>query len=192
MSNFDEVNDYVSRTYHYHVNARQDMNSMPPLINPRIPRALSHQARVAGKRLAEARCNQIVAPWDATCPPVRVEDCSTPMRIQIAPAIVVDSAGRIILWYLPNVLSTEYEDLMWNETAGINNLFRANPPNPRPGTSWRNQARNFLPQQPDHSLHPGCISMSPGWFQRGQTDAGGVDDAQISSVDRAPVAPLAA
>ncbi|TFY55143.1 hypothetical protein EVJ58_g8433 [Rhodofomes roseus] len=199
MSHQDDVDDFVYKSYRHNLAMLEDPTGFQgelgmPLINVHMPRVTLHQARVAGKRLAEAQSNQITVSWDATQPPSGYNvDLSAPKRLQTKPAIVVDGAGKIVLWYLPNVLVTEYEDLMWNETIGINELFRAMPPKSTLGTPWRNHTSCFLPPEPHHALSPGCISMSPGWFQRGSgKDTRGVGHAEADVLDRAPVAPLAA
>lgn len=104
------------------------------------------------------------------------------------PSVIIDSGGRIIVWYLPGamtgmimvcLISTfisyfissgciwQYSQTdMQCATNSIGNLLNDSITT-RKATEWRTHESNFYPS-PDGKITPSCINISPAWFQQGR------------------------
>lgn len=98
------------------------------------------------------------------------------------PAIVVDAGGRIIVWYLPGAMtemimvSLLHQPLMHtSETPKVDMLgatkvmtgLLEHSITTGKTAKWRTDESNFHPS-PDGLITPGCINISPAWFQQGR------------------------
>ncbi|KAG2101092.1 uncharacterized protein F5147DRAFT_776821 [Suillus discolor] len=66
------------------------------------------------------------------------------------PTVVLDKFGLIVLWYLPGVINETIQSI--SRTAAKKE-------------KWHTHESNF--RTSEHSLTPGCINPSPGWFLQG-------------------------
>jgi hypothetical protein len=103
------------------------------------------------------------------------------------PSVVIDSGYRIILWYLPGalhwslqvgtglcwnftILIRRRQRDMYNATIGMGNLLKQSITTGKTSTGqsskWRTHSSNFYAAQ-EPQLTPGCINISPCWFQQG-------------------------
>ncbi|KAG1844902.1 hypothetical protein C8R48DRAFT_617675 [Suillus tomentosus] len=82
------------------------------------------------------------------------------------PSVLVDSGGRIILWYLPEAISLWIQADMEEATIGMGHLLKTSMTSGEE-THWRTYAGYFHKSDRD-PLTPGCINMAPCWFQQGR------------------------
>ncbi|TFK58244.1 hypothetical protein BDN72DRAFT_782361 [Pluteus cervinus] len=89
-------------------------------------------------------------------PPLHEE----PYPLQTRPLTIVDKDGNILVWYLPRILFEDRQMAIFNSTSTLEpELAKSFTPEK---TSWRTRRSSFL----DGKM-PGCINMSPAWFQQG-------------------------
>ncbi|KAG1868408.1 hypothetical protein F4604DRAFT_1927265 [Suillus subluteus] len=85
------------------------------------------------------------------------------------PSVVINSGYQIILWYLPGVLNCQRD--MYIATTGMGDLLKNSITNGRTSmgmaSKWRTHTANFYAAQ-EPQLDPGCINISPCWFQQGR------------------------
>ncbi|KAG2029646.1 hypothetical protein BDR03DRAFT_1018115 [Suillus americanus] len=91
-------------------------------------------------------------------------------RFLTTPSVVIDSGGRIIVWYLPGALTT----MIMKDIHGATHSM-SGPPKHSITTSkitqWRTNRSNF--HTSTHGMvTPGCINISPAWFQQGREKHG--------------------
>ncbi|KAG2113784.1 uncharacterized protein F5147DRAFT_770427 [Suillus discolor] len=86
------------------------------------------------------------------------------------PCVIIDSGGRIIVWYLPGAMTGMIMTDMQCATKCIGNLLN-NSITTRKPTEWRTHESNFYPSL-DGKITPGCINISPAWFQQGREKHG--------------------
>jgi hypothetical protein len=105
------------------------------------------------------------------------------------PCILVDTKGRIVLWYLPGLLSKKQMvrvfifkmKFYWTEmlqsdvrkgTVAIGPLLKksvaSEKPN-KPAPNWRIHMRNFVKKSRTHFCEPGSVTFSAGWLGQGHT-----------------------
>ncbi|KAG2061004.1 hypothetical protein BDR06DRAFT_966812 [Suillus hirtellus] len=73
------------------------------------------------------------------------------------PSVVTDVGYQIILWYLPGALNWSVKSI----TSGKTSMGQA--------SKWRTHSTNFYASQ-ELLLKPGCINISPCWFQQGHKE----------------------
>ncbi|KIK72478.1 hypothetical protein PAXRUDRAFT_105233, partial [Paxillus rubicundulus Ve08.2h10] len=71
----------------------------------------------------------------------------------MGPAVLIDMAGVVLLWSLPEVLSSHVQVSAYLSTAWA----------PTVNSTWRIAHRNF-----DGADMQGCLNFSPAWFQQGR------------------------
>ncbi|KIK72340.1 hypothetical protein PAXRUDRAFT_22102 [Paxillus rubicundulus Ve08.2h10] len=81
----------------------------------------------------------------------------------MGPAVLIDTAGVMLLWSLPEVLSSHFQDLMWGALSPINAMLSRSVSEPTANGTWRIAHRNF-----DGADMQGCLNFSPAWFQQGR------------------------
>jgi hypothetical protein len=103
----------------------------------------------------------------------------------------VDSKQRIILWYLPGLLSPNQEVCIFFTTAGIREYLNDSTKHDirrgtagiqrmlkrsvkidkpmRTQTNWRINERNFIRKTAQQVLEPGAVNFSAGWLGQGHT-----------------------
>ncbi|KAG2048432.1 hypothetical protein BDR06DRAFT_895603, partial [Suillus hirtellus] len=80
------------------------------------------------------------------------------------PSMIIDSGGRIIVWYLPGTMTGMlmvchlWAFMLYCISSGITTS--------KP-TEWRTHMSNFYPSL-DGKITPGCINISLAWFQQGR------------------------
>ncbi|KAG2029392.1 hypothetical protein BDR03DRAFT_815127, partial [Suillus americanus] len=82
------------------------------------------------------------------------------------PSVVIDSSGRIIVWYLPGALTTMIMKDIHGATHSMSGLLKHSITTSKI-TQWRTNRSNFH-TSPDGMVTPGCINISPAWFQQGR------------------------
>ncbi|KAG1797831.1 uncharacterized protein HD556DRAFT_1440791 [Suillus plorans] len=81
------------------------------------------------------------------------------------PAVVLDSGYRIILWYILDALAPWAQNDMFKATTAMGDLLKKSIVH-RSGLGWRTHKSNFRPVD-TKGLSPGCINITPCWFQQG-------------------------
>ncbi|KAG2117011.1 uncharacterized protein F5147DRAFT_768402 [Suillus discolor] len=81
------------------------------------------------------------------------------------PSVIIDSGGRIIVWYLPEAMTGMIMTDMYCATNSMGNLLNNSITTGKP-TAWRTHVSNFYPSL-NGKITPSCINISPAWFQQG-------------------------
>ncbi|OJA21105.1 hypothetical protein AZE42_09906 [Rhizopogon vesiculosus] len=105
--------------------------------------------------------------------PVEVRNDTFPSEEQpvlTSPSISIDSGGRIIVWDLPGAMTGMIMMDMHYATNTMIDLLK-NSITTRKPTEWRTHESNFYPSL-DRKITPGCINISPAWFQQGREKHG--------------------
>ncbi|KAG2132111.1 hypothetical protein DEU56DRAFT_757444 [Suillus clintonianus] len=109
-----------------------------------------------------------------------------PDQLLVKPSVLVDSGGRIILWYLPDAISPWIQASpfifyyrpadMEEATAGMSFLLKKSMSSAQQ-TNWRTYAGHFhlgnqslVGDRPP--VTPGCINVAPCWFHQGREPHG--------------------
>ncbi|KAG2355240.1 hypothetical protein BDR07DRAFT_1213524, partial [Suillus spraguei] len=71
------------------------------------------------------------------------------------PATIIDASGTIIAWYLPDALT---------ETTKVRNVLEKSV---KADGNWRYNQEWFKQGSENVGSTPGCIDLSPAWFQQG-------------------------
>ncbi|KAG1722958.1 uncharacterized protein EDB91DRAFT_1087954 [Suillus paluster] len=80
------------------------------------------------------------------------------------PVTVLDATGAIIVWYLPDALTeTTQKEIL----AASNLLSLSLAKSVKVDGSWRTNQDWFKPSSENDGISPGCINLSPAWFQQG-------------------------
>ncbi|KAG1887850.1 hypothetical protein F4604DRAFT_1501842, partial [Suillus subluteus] len=82
------------------------------------------------------------------------------------PLVILDSAGHIILWYLPDAISPWIQAEMEDATIGMGSLLMKSMTSGL-DTQWRTFPGNFHASD-RCQLTPGCINLAPCWFMQGR------------------------
>ncbi|KAG1870278.1 hypothetical protein DFJ58DRAFT_723175 [Suillus subalutaceus] len=91
-------------------------------------------------------------------------------RFLTTPSIVIDSGGRIIAWYLPGALTAMIMKDIHGATDSMSGLLKHSITTSKIA-QWRTHQSNFH-TSPDGMVTPGCINISPAWFQQGREKHG--------------------
>ncbi|KAG1721630.1 uncharacterized protein EDB91DRAFT_1088394 [Suillus paluster] len=96
------------------------------------------------------------------------------------PATVLDATGTIIVWYLPDALmeTTQKEILAASEL-----LSPSLAKSVKVDGSWRTNQDWFKPSLENDGISPGCINLSPAWFQQGHEN---LSDPVVSASLKGP------
>ncbi|KAG1759843.1 hypothetical protein EV702DRAFT_985920 [Suillus placidus] len=93
------------------------------------------------------------------------------------PATILDASGAIIAWYLPDALSdttqVEATDLL---APSLEKSVKAD-------GNWRTHQKWFKQDSENVGSAPGCINISPAWFQQGHEN---VSDPEVSASLKGP------
>jgi hypothetical protein len=96
----------------------------------------------------------------------------------MTPTVLVDKAGIVLLWSLPEVLSSDFQvggyhselglqlisqNLMWEALNPISGMLANSVADPKAKGTWRTAHGNFT----STDTH-GCLNFSPAWFQQGR------------------------
>ncbi|KAG2098274.1 uncharacterized protein F5147DRAFT_777769 [Suillus discolor] len=81
------------------------------------------------------------------------------------PTVLLDSGGRIVLWYLPDAISPWIQAEMEEATISMGHLLK-NSMTGGEETKWHTFPGNFY-KSDQRPLTPGCINIAPCWFQQG-------------------------
>ncbi|KDQ56919.1 hypothetical protein JAAARDRAFT_194866 [Jaapia argillacea MUCL 33604] len=96
-------------------------------------------------------------------PPISYPGMTT---VQTKPLTVVDMNNKIILWYLPKILSPKRRGIMWESTKHLDALLCNNYLTGSQGKGWR--INHTLFRSPSScEVHPGFLNLSPAWFHQG-------------------------
>ncbi|KAG0693376.1 hypothetical protein DFH29DRAFT_1007332 [Suillus ampliporus] len=80
------------------------------------------------------------------------------------PATILDVSGAIIAWYLPDALTDATQKEIWAASDLLAPMLEESV---KVDGNWRTNQRWFKPSSEDDVLTPGCINVSPVWFQQG-------------------------
>lgn len=101
------------------------------------------------------------------------------------PATILDSGNRIIVWYLPGAMTKMImvglqcrimcessqiciQNDMYVATKSMDRLLKQSVSTGKANrANWRTDESNFHPSR-DGTITPGCINISPAWFQQGR------------------------
>ncbi|KAG2127671.1 hypothetical protein DEU56DRAFT_758558 [Suillus clintonianus] len=86
------------------------------------------------------------------------------------PSVVIDSSGRIIVWYLPGALTAMIMSDIHGASHSMSGLLKHSITTGKI-SQWRTHRSNLHPS-PDGMITPGCINISPAWFQQGREKHG--------------------
>ncbi|KAJ8583552.1 hypothetical protein M405DRAFT_748453 [Rhizopogon salebrosus TDB-379] len=81
------------------------------------------------------------------------------------PCVFIDARGRVLLWYLPGTINNMIRDDMYAATVGMGDLLKKSVTAGKAGP-WRTDHLSFH-EGANERLTPGCINLSPCWFQQG-------------------------
>ncbi|EIW73902.1 hypothetical protein CONPUDRAFT_27499, partial [Coniophora puteana RWD-64-598 SS2] len=81
------------------------------------------------------------------------------------PFKLCDLSGRILLWYLPDVVPEWLQALVFGSLLPVHRQLKAGISAANAAT-FRNHTSLFLPPQAS-GIQPGSINLSPGWYQSG-------------------------
>ncbi|KAG0694471.1 hypothetical protein DFH29DRAFT_880705 [Suillus ampliporus] len=80
------------------------------------------------------------------------------------PTTILDVSGAIIAWYLPDALTDATQKEIWAASDLLAPMLEESV---KVDGNWRTNQRWFKPSSEDDVLTPGCINVSPAWFQQG-------------------------
>ncbi|KAG1894981.1 uncharacterized protein F5891DRAFT_984567 [Suillus fuscotomentosus] len=87
------------------------------------------------------------------------------------PCVVLDAGYRIIFWYVPAALSVWMKDDISAAMHNANDLLRDSIFPANANGVWRTDGSYFHATE-TRSVSPGCINVSPCWFQQGHEPYG--------------------
>ncbi|KAG1723788.1 uncharacterized protein EDB91DRAFT_1255522 [Suillus paluster] len=96
------------------------------------------------------------------------------------PATILDASGAIITWYLPDALTNATQKEIW---VALDLLAPILEKSIKLDGNWRTNQKWFTPRSQNDVLTPGCINLSPAWFQ--QRHENQVDPAVSASLNGA-------
>ncbi|KAG2123850.1 hypothetical protein DEU56DRAFT_917257 [Suillus clintonianus] len=79
------------------------------------------------------------------------------------PATIVDASGAIIAWYLPDALTDATQKEIWAASDLLSPMLGKSV---KLDGIWRTNQEWFKPSSENDVLTPGCINLSPAWFQQ--------------------------
>ncbi|KAG1805034.1 uncharacterized protein HD556DRAFT_1192419, partial [Suillus plorans] len=91
------------------------------------------------------------------------------------PATILDASGAIITWYLPDALT--------NTTQVCNIHSPSLEKSVRADGNWQTNQKLFKRGSDNVSSTPGCINLSPAWFQQGHKN---VSNPEVSASLKGP------
>ncbi|KAG1738815.1 uncharacterized protein EDB91DRAFT_1082537, partial [Suillus paluster] len=96
------------------------------------------------------------------------------------PATVLDATSAIIAWYLPDALTeTTQKEIL----AASDLLSPSLAKSVKVDGSWRTNQDWFKPSLENDGISPGCINLSPAWFQQGHEN---LSDPAVSASLKGP------
>ncbi|KAG1870581.1 hypothetical protein DFJ58DRAFT_837333 [Suillus subalutaceus] len=93
------------------------------------------------------------------------------------PATILDASGAIIAWYLPDALTDATHNEIWAASDLLAPMLEQSI---KLDGIWRTNQQWFTPSSENDVLTPGCVNLSPAWFQQGHEV--GSDEMAISVV----------
>ncbi|KAG1723675.1 uncharacterized protein EDB91DRAFT_1255574 [Suillus paluster] len=96
------------------------------------------------------------------------------------PATILDASGAIIAWYLLDALTDATQKEIW---AASDLLALILEKSVKLDGNWHTNQKWFTPRSQNDVLTPGCINLSPAWFQQGHENQ--VDPAVSASLNGA-------
>ncbi|EIW87369.1 hypothetical protein CONPUDRAFT_45366 [Coniophora puteana RWD-64-598 SS2] len=108
-------------------------------------------------------------PWKSTIP-----DPFTGRLWAWLPFKLADQSGRIILWYLPGLLTDARQQDMLDALRTLGTVLARGKSNPDPSSTsrstkeWRRNGVLFNPDVPAHGVPSGGMSVSAGWYHKPQ------------------------
>ncbi|KAG2030059.1 hypothetical protein BDR03DRAFT_879317 [Suillus americanus] len=91
------------------------------------------------------------------------------------PVTILDASGAIIAWYLPDALTDATQKEIWAATDLLAPMLKTSI---KADGIWRTNQEWFTLHFENDVLTPGCLNLSPAWFQQGHEV--GSDEMRIS------------
>ncbi|KAG2036557.1 hypothetical protein BDR03DRAFT_982853 [Suillus americanus] len=91
------------------------------------------------------------------------------------PATILDASGAIIAWYLLDALTDATQKEIWVATDLLAPMLEKSV---KLDGIWRTNQEWFTPCSENDVLTPGCINLSPAWFQQGHENQ---SDLEVSA-----------
>ncbi|KAG0694977.1 hypothetical protein DFH29DRAFT_880320 [Suillus ampliporus] len=104
------------------------------------------------------------------------------------PATILDVSGAIIAWYLPDALTDATQKEIWTASDLLAPMLEQSV---KVDGNWRTNQRWFKPSSEDDVLTPGCINVSPAWFQQGHEVSASLKGASSEKILKAIARPAA-
>ncbi|KAF8808475.1 hypothetical protein BYT27DRAFT_7222927 [Phlegmacium glaucopus] len=114
--------------------------------------------------LARAFHNQVSTNWDVRRYADHVGPLKTTHNLQITPCTITNCHGRMLLWYLPNILRPECQvpELMFRDLNMLNWVLKLDN---KPSGNWQTSPEYYGPVE--GGLNAGNMNISPAWFEQG-------------------------
>ncbi|KAI5987049.1 hypothetical protein EDD15DRAFT_2372786 [Pisolithus albus] len=110
-----------------------------------------------------AAYKNIVTIWNISRGNSRSIDTSLAFQEIKLPVVLADEEGRVLVWYLPDVVSRANQNAVWESItrlrADLDDSMK-----PSRSRSWRNDHKYFRP----NADIKGAVDLSPAWFQQGR------------------------
>ncbi|KAG1817736.1 hypothetical protein DFJ58DRAFT_673424 [Suillus subalutaceus] len=96
------------------------------------------------------------------------------------PATILDASGAIIAWYLPDALTDATQNEIWAASDLLAPMLEQSI---KLDGIWRTNQQWFTPSSENDVLTPGCVNLSPAWFQQGHENQ---SDPEVSASLKGP------
>ncbi|KAG1733104.1 hypothetical protein EDB19DRAFT_1911684 [Suillus lakei] len=96
------------------------------------------------------------------------------------PTTILDVSGAIIAWYLPDALTDATQKEIW---AASDLLAPSLEKSIKVDSNWQTDQEWFNQSLENVELTPGCITLSPAWFQQGHENQ---SDLEVSASLKGP------
>ncbi|KAG1720211.1 hypothetical protein EDB19DRAFT_1918110 [Suillus lakei] len=91
------------------------------------------------------------------------------------PATILDASGAIIAWYLLDTLTNATQKEIWAASDLLAPMLEKSI---KVDGNWQTNQGWFNPSSENDALTPGCINLSPAWFQQGHENQ---SDPEVSA-----------
>ncbi|KAG2029199.1 hypothetical protein BDR03DRAFT_1018755 [Suillus americanus] len=96
------------------------------------------------------------------------------------PATILDASGAIIAWYLLDALTNATKKEIWAATDLLAPMLKKSV---KADGIWHTNQEWFTPRSENDVLTPGCLNLSPAWFQQGHENQ---SDPEVSASLKGP------
>ncbi|KAF8148836.1 hypothetical protein B0H34DRAFT_805257 [Crassisporium funariophilum] len=132
--------DVIARAFHHSVSTDWDAQRYADLIGPKNNGISGDQEATMFKSFK----------------PIRTD------HLEITPSTIADRHGKLLVWYLPNILSPERQESMFSDLKHLERMIKVDAGK---SANWRSGPDYFHPI--GGGLKPGTFNISPAWFEQG-------------------------